>query len=67
MNCEKHKRLIVATLNVDTEKEKGYCIGCIEELEKQLAEYNQLLWLSKIVSGMDAVSITISGQVKVSE
>lgn len=33
INCIKHNRLIIATLNVDTPEEKQYCIDCIGELE----------------------------------
>ena len=32
-NCEKHGRMIVAVLDVDTDKERKFCIDCIEELE----------------------------------
>lgn len=38
VNCEKHKRMIVALLDPDTKKEKGYCIECIRELEEEIIE-----------------------------
>lgn len=41
MNCEKHGRLIVATLDVDTEEEEQYCIGCIIELKENLKEQSK--------------------------
>jgi len=37
-NCAKHNRLIVALLDPDTKKEKGYCTECIRELEEDLIE-----------------------------
>ena len=34
-NCKEHNRLIVATLNVDSDNKKMYCIDCIKEIEQQ--------------------------------
>ena len=37
-NCDKHGRLIIATLAADTDGERKYCIECIEELEDLLMD-----------------------------